>query len=344
MNTNDFFMQDIKKRAKDIFDYYKTIKDIPLALECDILDNNSIGGKVRVSGEEILMEISSGTVSSLISDIRKSRQAYLSCALQKLTKAEVQNGEMAAEFVKPYGNDILVFSSEAITEAEANTEIVFAYRFLICHELAHCLNGHYLMLKDHFGEAFLNMDMMGDYYDTQKFYRENITDLDIKAIEMDADALAATNAFFNLMHLYMNFETQVQFHVMMNKDQLFDLWGSSMIFVFKWIEKNVKYDRIHPTPRYRAMDAYNIVQELIKKSILSHEEQQHAIDNVIRGMLSADKSYSEMMGTDRWFMENKLGVLYKNYLEEKETYDYIWENKIRSMLVPYAFLDLFRKA
>ncbi len=134
------------------------------------------------------------------------------------------------------------------------------------------------------------------YYEYKKFGDVNITDLDIKTIEMEGDGLAATNAFYNLMHLYINFETQVQYHDMISKNQLFNLWGSTIVFVCKWIEQNIKDDRTRPTARYRAINAYHIVQDYIEISILSDEEQHHAVDGIIKGMFSADKSCRELMG------------------------------------------------
>ena len=101
---------------------------------------------------------------------------------------------------------------------------IFISRFILLHEFGHIFNGHCKYLAGSSTEKFNFMPM---HFNEINEVKRNITALDIRTLEMDADAFAATQGFEHVLFLYKNFSAEVMIQNM-NLVEVFYWWSFAL--------------------------------------------------------------------------------------------------------------------
>ena len=94
---------------------------------------------------------------------------------------------------------------------------IFASRFIVLHEFGHVFNGHCNYLAAEL--QFENRDGFYMYFDEHGSAINEKDSLNIRTLEMDADAFAATQSMSHLCFLYENFDKEV--NIKIGKEDLF---------------------------------------------------------------------------------------------------------------------------
>lgn len=114
-----------------------------------------------------------------------------------------------------------IFDNRIIDDIKARMLETFISRFIFLHELGHILNGHCKLLANKMHDTSYFMPMY--YNDNNK--PENETEaLDIRTLEMDADAFAATQSMIHLSYLYDHSEKEIEVPYMEPQD-IFYWWA-----------------------------------------------------------------------------------------------------------------------
>jgi hypothetical protein len=351
VNKEDFYI-DIKNRAKDIYEQYQylvieALKSDPssYSLEFYIKEDSSLGGKAWSKNNLDNIQINKGVIDNYFDYFYGFTKMQTDDFLEKLHIEDME--EASYEFIKfdGHGNPNL-FDSKVIDYKLAGLLTIFVSRFIITHELGHLLNGHC---------EYLNSKDQNDMQHIQMFEKDNskniknVSSLDFRTLEMDADAFAATDNFRNLLLIYGKFEDMVDKDLNIEPIELFYWWSFAIRSNFLITQKILNDEEYRPDKKHLPSVArwvlilgsiVSIIDEgLYKINYRTGDNKEKILEYIAKGFLFAEKQYNERFYTNYNCLEETINSTdYSNYVTATQKN---WEN-LRNELSKYSRLLLYK--
>lgn len=351
VNKEDFYI-DIKNRAKEIYEQYqylviKTLKNDTsnYSLEFYIKEDSSLGGKAWSKNNLDNLQINKGVIDNYFDYFYGFTKMQTDDFLEKLSVEDM--GEASYEFIKFDGNgNPNIFDSKVIDYKLAGLLTIFVSRFIITHELGHLLNGHC---------EYLNSKEQNDMQHIPMFEKDNsrniknVSSLDFRTLEMDADAFAATDNFRNLLLIYEKFEDRVDKDLNIEPIELFYWWAFAIRSNFLITQKILNDEEYRPDKKHLPSVArwvlilgsiLNIIDDgLYKVNYRTGDNKEKILENIAKGFLFAEKQYNEHFYTNyNCLEETRNSTDYSNYVTAIQKN---WEN-LRNELSKYSRLPLYK--
>ena len=265
--------------------------------------------------------------------------------LEKLYNEDVE--ELSYELIKFNGDgNPNLFDSKVIDYKLAGLLTIFVSRFIISHELGHLFNGHceYLNSKEQ-----NNIQPISMFEESNSENTKNLSSLDYRTLEMDADAFAATDSFKHLLSLYNNFEDDVDEGLNIEPIELFYWWSfairSNFLITQKILnDEEYKLDKKHLPSVARWLLILgsifnNIDSGLHKINYRTGDNKEKIEKNIRSGFKFAEKQYNDRFHTNYdCIKETIYNKDYSKYVTEIEKN---WEY-LRKDLSRYSRLNLYK--
>lgn len=351
------FYEDIKSRAQDIYEQYKYLmkevlkmdsNSIECQLEFYIKDDMKLGGKAWCEKNIDNIQINKGVIDNFFDyfyNLTKTRtEDFLSMLPSLVYENEI--GEVSYEGVI-YDNSgkAKIIDSKVIDLGLASLLNIFVSRFILTHELGHLLNGHCRYLNS---KRFGSVQYIPIFYNDTDKNTSDISALDWRTLEMDADAFAATDNFRNLVLLYNKFEEKVDSKLNIQPIDLFYWWAfairSNFLLMQNIFNDNYyKQDMTHLPSVARWSLIIGSIDEIINKEVylISYRDgdsKEKIMKTIIEGSIYAEKYFNQKFFTEyNWIAEVIKDKDYKEYVTEIHIN---WEN-IKSELRDFSRLPLY---
>ncbi|WP_276692748.1 hypothetical protein [Exiguobacterium chiriqhucha] len=265
--------------------------------------------------------------------------------LEKLHIEDVE--EVSYEFIKFDGHGNLnFFDSKVIDYKLAGLLTIFVSRFIITHELGHLLNGHceYLNSKEQ-----NNMQHIQMFEKDKSKNIQNVSSLDFRTLEMDADAFAATDNFKNLLLIYGKFEEMVDKDLNIEPIELFYWWSFAIRSNFLITQNILNDEEYRPDKKHLPSVArwvlilgsiVGIIDEgLYQVRYRSGDNKEKILEYIAKGFSFAEKQYNDRCYTNYNCLEETINNTdYNNYVTSIQKN---WEN-LRIELSKYSRLPLYK--
>ncbi len=329
---SEMFYKDVEKRANEMFnDWYSTwpgMQDKHFEMSVD-REKNAFGGGSYVENGVLKMVIFSGTIDnylSVINDVMNFRSSIRIHNIHRDNENPIDM--MSAEGIIYEDGVPKVFDSKVIDKHITELIMTFINRFIICHEFGHLFSGHYEQFKKVIKMNFIPMQMTGDEWSRVPEDKK----LDINTMEWDADSFAATDSMRELLFLWENYDTQVQYKDCISRKGLFFWWGFSVALIFHWISEMDCYrlydNEILYTPRDRMINTLNVALDCINNLFDNNTPEstrKEMSSNIVRGACEAEELYSKYKKRDSiWIKEDTdmsdsgLSIIEENWKKLKE--------------------------
>lgn len=314
-NKEDFYV-DIKNRALAIYEQYQFImKEISknktnifkYKLNVYLKEDVNLGGKAWSEKFIDNIIINKGVIDNFFDyfySITKMRSDLLIKQLH--FKQEEVTDDLSYEMVKFDDNGKAnVFDSKVIDTKLAGLLTIFVSRFIITHELGHLLNGHceFLNSKNKNSIQFISM-----FEKNNNKKSRSISPLDLRTLEMDADAFAATDNFRNLILLYDLFEERVDSDLNIKPIELFYWWSfavRSNFLITQRILKDEEYevDKTHLPSVARWILIIESILDSIENDIYKinyrdGDNKDKLLQSLMSGFSYAERCYNESFYTN----------------------------------------------
>ena len=170
---------------------------------------------------------------------------------------------------------------------------MLAIRFIFAHEVGHIVNGHTRLMDDLYmnSKIYMRMEKSNNVFQYC---------LDRRTLEMDADAVAATNSIDNILMLYEKGKKDLEDMQIFSIEDLFELWGFSVACVFLKFELDLK-SSYNSNSYYLPNDArYLLAIDAARQTLLSYIRNEiisYTVDvekydsAVTNGLLEAEKFF-----------------------------------------------------
>lgn len=311
-------------------------------LEFKIYDDNEINGRSWCEGNKDCIEINSGVIELYYNYFSKAMEYDKVSFLKNIMpdKGEEEIEEIFIEGVTFENGRPHFFDHRIIDDIKAKMLEIFVSRFIFLHELGHILNGHCKLLANKTHDTAYFMPMY--YNDNNK--PENETEaLDIRTLEMDADAFAATQSMTHLLYLYEHSEEEIRVPYMEPLDIFYwwafairshfliceDTFGDSALYN-KWIT--------HLPSNARWTMIYSSVTEVIDFYNKSREEKRLFKKKITEGALDAEIKFNNIKLTNyNWGEQIQNNGQYLKYSREVNAN---WE-MLKKELGEYTRLPLY---
>ena len=178
------------------------------------------------------------------------------------------------------------------------------------------------------------------YYKNEKFLDEKSA-LDIRTLEMDADAFAATQSIVHVLYLYKNFESQVK--IRMEPKDIFYWWSFAVRSHFLMCEDQFMDNAYYKTMTHLPSSArwsliYLSALEVIGSCDMIEQEKKEFKELIIKGALNAEVKFNNIkFSMYSWIKEIDSNMQYVSYRDEINSN---WV-KIKTQLKKYSRLPLF---
>ncbi|MCY7456067.1 hypothetical protein [Bacillus altitudinis] len=354
MRDKEVFYKDIEKRAQTIYEGYQYImkssltKDMSISktqLNFFLRNDRRLGGKAWCKNNIDYIEINTGVIDNFFDYFydfaEKLNQKFIKNLPFKRDENKGDDGSYSL-LLQDENNGGIILNNETIDYNLASLLTVFVSRFILTHELGHLLNGHCKYLNDNNDINYIPM-----YYINNR--TNNISPLDIRTMEMDADAFAATDSFRNLLILYNNFEEKVDAALMIKPIDLFFWWSfaiRSNFLISQRILNDEEYtpDRTHlPSVARFVLILFSIINSvdsgIYKINYRSGDSEEGLLKNIIDGAFYAEKNYNSNFYTDYAMTETMENEKYTNAVLEMQMN---WDN-LRNKLISFSRLPLYKR-
>lgn len=344
-------VNDLKERAQSIYGYMSGLAQEYMPqnwyksqMVFEIKENNEINGKSWCAENEDHIEINYGVIDLYVKYFEEVMKLKTTSVLQilepDLDEEGLNNYSYEGIFFKD-GKGI-IFDSKWIDNKMSKMLEIFVSRFIFLHELGHVFNGHCKLVA---AQKFSQMSFMPMYYDDsfEKKIKEKEA-LDIRTMEMDADAFAVTQSMRHLLYLYKNFETEVEIKAM-KPQELFYWWSFSIRSHFLVCEDGCldkEYDKrmTHLPSNDRWILIFFSAIKMCKYFKVSEEEKKIFEHEITRGADEAEKVFNRLKYTNyNWKEEAKSNFQWVEYCDEINRN---WD-KLRIQLDEYSRLPLYEK-
>ncbi|MFB4211607.1 hypothetical protein ACE1TH_06765 [Shouchella sp. JSM 1781072] len=351
VNKKDFYI-DIKNRAKNIYEQYQylVLKSLKTntsnySLEFNIKEDSSLGGKAWFKDNLDNIQINKGVIDNYFDYFYGFTKMQTADFLDKLHIEDME--ESSYEFIKfdKHGNPNY-FDSKVIDYKLAGLLTIFVSRFIITHELGHLFNGHC---------EYLNSKDQNDMQHIQMFEKDNskniknVSSLDFRTLEMDADAFAATDNFRNLLLIYGKFEDMVEKDLNIEPIELFYWWSfaiRSNFLITQKILNDEEYstDKKHLPSVARWVLILGTILNIIDGGVYNihyrtGDNKEKLLAYIVKGFLFAENQYNERFYTKYSCLEETMNSKdYNNYVTETQNN---WEH-LRNDLSKYSRLTLYK--
>lgn len=352
----EFFYKDIKSRAQDIYEQYKYLmkelfkmdsNSVECQLKFNIKDDSKLGGKAWCEKNIDNIQINRGVIDNFFDyfyDLTKSRtKDFLNTFSSLSYENEIE--EVSYEGIV-YDNNMKakIIDSRVIDLKLSGLLNIFVTRFILTHELGHLLNGHCRYLNS---RRFGSMQYIPIFYNGINENTSDISALDWRTLEMDADAFAATDNFRNLVLLYNKFEDKVDSKLNIKPIDLFYWWAfairSNFLLMQHLCNDNYyKHDMRHLPSVARWSLIISSIDELIDRqeyliSYRNSDSKEKILKTIIEGSTYAENYFNQIRSTEyNWIKEVMENKDYNEYVTEINAN---WEN-IKSELINFSRLPL----
>lgn len=230
-----------------------------------------------------------------------------------------------------------VFDSKLVDDGKAKLLEIFVSRFIVLHELGHVLNGHCKLLANKCNVTGLNYIPLY-YYENEKLLAEDSA-LDIRTLEMDADAFATTQSIYHVLFLHKNYESQIR----IKPHDVFYWWSFAVRSHFltcedQFMDNNYYKKMTHLPSNARWTLIYTSTLEVIDSCNIIEEEKKMFKELITKGAIDAEVKFNCIKYSNYdWVNEIDNNIQYINYTNEVNIN---WE-KLIIQLQEYARLPLF---
>lgn len=339
---------DLINRVNSIYEYLQNLvkeyfpyKWYASSLEFEIKDSKEINGKSWCEKDKDHIEINRGVIE-LYYDyfaivMENDKVNFLRCL--NITKEDDELKKMSYEGVFYREGQVEVFDSKLVDDGKAKLLEIFVSRFIVLHELGHVLNGHCKLLANKCNVTGLKYIPLF-YYENEKLLDEDSA-LDIRTLEMDADAFAATQSIYHVLFLYKNYESQVK--IRMKPHDVFYWWSFAVRSHFltcedQFMDNNYYKKMTHLPSNARWTLIYTSTLEVIDFCDIIEQEKKMFKELITKGAIDAEVKFNCIKYSNYdWVNEIDNNIQYINYRNEVNTN---WE-KLKIQLQEYARLPLF---
>ncbi|CAH1056679.1 hypothetical protein [Paenibacillus pseudetheri] len=352
-NKEDFYI-DIKHRAMAIYEQYRYIIKEVLESEFDISkyilnlyfrDDSNLGGKAWSDNYLDYIQINKGVIDNFFEYFYGFTKKNTEDFLKALHVDEDE--EASYEYIKfdDNGNPNF-FDSKVIDYKLAGLLTIFVSRFIITHELGHLLNGHceFINSKDNNSLNYISM-----FEEDNRKVIKNVSPLDFRTLEMDADAFAATDNIRNLLLIYDNFEEKVDKDLNIKPIELFYWWSfairSNFLITQRILnDEEYKLDKKHLPSEARWVLILGSVTSFINENLniinyRAGDNKENLLKALVAGFKFAENCYSERTYTKYNSLEETIkSTDYKHYASATLEN---WE-KLRDKLTKFSRLPLYK--
>lgn len=340
--------KDLIYRANSLYDNFQDLiknffpeKWYDSSLDFAIKDCKEINGKSWCNQDKDHIEINRGVLELFYNYFAKVMEYDKINFLRHLNISEDEDElrKISFEGVFYNGEKVELYDSKLVDDGKTKLLEIFVSRFIILHELGHLLNGHCKWMADN-----IKLKEMGYiplfYYGMEKTLDEE-TALDIRTLEMDADAFAVTNSMHHVLFLYNNFEEQVR--VRIEQPEIYYWWAFAIRSHFLTCEDlfmdNCYYKKMtHLPSNARWTLIYWAAIEIIDYYDITEQEKKMFKNMISMGAIDAERKFNCIKGSNyNWFAEVENNSQYSKYRNEVNKN---WEN-LRNQLQEYTRLPLF---
>ncbi|QRF30607.1 hypothetical protein [Bacillus safensis] len=354
MRNKEVFYRDIEKRAQTIYEGYQNIMenisrdDMSLSvtqLKFFMKNDGRLGGKAWCKNNIDNIEINTGVINNFFDYFYGFAEELNHKLINELHfKISKGQGEDVSYLLllQDENKEAIILNNETINYNLASLLTVFVSRFILTHELGHLLNGHCQYLNNNNDLSYIPM-----YYNNRR--TNNISPLDIKTMEMDADFFAGTDSFRNLLILYNHFEEKVDPALLIKPIDLFFWWSfaiRSNFLISQHIlnDENYSPDRTHlPSVARFALILTSIVESIdggiYKINYRRGDSEEKLVKKLLDGALYAEEYYNSKFHTEYAVAETMENEKYLNTVSELENN---WDD-LRNKLINFSRLPLFER-
>lgn len=340
--------KDLIDRANSIYDYFQNIikqylpyKWYASSLEFEIIDSDEINGKSWCEKDKDHIQINRGVIElyyNYFSNVMENDKIKFLSNFN-VTNEEYELKNMSYEGVYFKDGKYHIYDSKVIDDSKVQLLEIFVSRFIILHELGHILNGHCKLLAEKF--TLIGLKYIPLYYFEKDKSLDDETSLNIRTLEMDADAFAATQSIYHLIYLYKNFEHQVK--IDMEPYDIFYWWSFALRSHFLICEDQFidlyyykKMTHLPSTARWTLI--YNSALNVIDLIYVEEQEKKMFKELIIAGAEDAEAKFNSIKYTNySWVNEINDNIQYVDY---KNEINKNWE-KLKIQLEEYSRLELF---
>lgn len=353
----DDMILDLKNRSQYVYEYVLDLSKKYFPQKCcesklyfDLKDSDKIGGKCWYEKGEDHVEMNMGVIKSYMKYFQDVLKVETISVLHTFlpNKDEEELDKCSFEGIVYCEGQQIMFDSKYISEMEIKILEIFVSRFIFLHELGHLFNGHCELVKANKENKMTFIPM---------YYNEDINNqidekkaLDIRTLEMDADAFAATQSFLHLIFLYKNFDTEVKIKTMKPID-IFYWWSFAITSQFLVCEDECWKEGIY-NPNYYAMTMQHLPCKerwlLVMSSVIDMSDSLNASRKEIKriqkkmsfGALDAECTFNKLKFTNStWMTDTKTNKESEKYCNDVHDN---WKS-VRNQLKEYTRLPLYKK-
>lgn len=344
---NDTLKNDIEGRVRKIYSHFSDImeeKNEIFTLEFTIKDSDIINGKSWCNDCIDHVEINSGVIDLYYDYFSEvvARKKIDFLRLLNIDECDDELEQMSCEGIMIRNGIPETFDSKIIDDEKAKLLEIFVSRFIIMHEFGHIFNGHCKFVTEEMNLSKLNGFSM--YFNEEDLQFDERDSLDVRTLEMDADAFASTQSINHLFFLYENFDKQV--NIQISKESLFYWWAFAIRSHFLVCE-----DKFMDTAYYRKMShlpsvarwtliyfsAIKILDLVCCKTLFDKGKIKSMLT---QGAFDAERLFNQIKYSNYdWIKEIESSADYITYTDEL---NHNW-NEIQKKLQKYARFPLFQE-
>lgn len=345
---DELLEKDLIRRANSIYEYYQNLIKENFShrwylsdLEFEIKDSKEINGKSWCMDDKDHIEINKGVIelyyNYFVTVMENDKIEFFH--LLNITKEDDELKKMSYEGVLFRNGKLEIYDNKLVDDGKAKLLEIFVSRFIILHELGHILNGHCKLLASK--DNLTGMNYIPFYYYKNEKFLDEKSALDIRTLEMDADAFAATQSIVHVLYLYKNFESQVK--IKMEPKDIFYWWSFAVRSHFLMCEDQFMDNAYYKTMTHLPSSArwsliYLSALEVIGSCDMIEQEKKEFKELIIKGALNAEVKFNNIkFSMYSWIKEIDSNMQYANYRDEINSN---WV-KIKTQLKKYSRLPLF---
>lgn len=354
MSNKESFYIDIKNRAMDIYEQYQGLVQEAFKNENDtakfslkfrLNEDSELGGKAWSFNYLDNIQLNIGVIDNFFDYFYGFTEMQTVDLLKKLCVDD--DGDVSYEFIKFDDNgNANLFDSKVIDYKLAGLLTIFVSRFIITHELGHLFNGHCEYLNSKAENSVQYISMFEEDISKNKL---NISPLDFRTLEMDADAFAATDNFRYLILLYENFEDLVDKDLNIKPLELFHWWSFAIRSNFL-ITQRILSDEIYRVDKKHLPSVarwilvmgsiVNIIDEGVYKiNYRTGDNKEKLIESLTLGFLYAEERYNRDFSTNYNCLEETRSST--DFIEYSTATQNNWR-ELRNELKKFSRLPLYK--
>lgn len=318
-------LKDIENRAYSIYDLYQErVADYNKKLKMKVIENDNYGGRTWSTLENDIIEIYSGTIYvcfEYFSSVTRLKTGEIINFLFKNEK-DIDKKNLSYEAIIFDDGKYKLLDSKNRDTKLATLLTIFCARFILSHEIGHLFNGHCDYVRSE--SKFLKYLPMVPQ--NEMVIDEEITALDYRTLEMDADAFAATDSYQELIILYNFFEEKVDLELNIRPKDLFFWWAfaiRSQTLITQDLEKK---DCFKDMPNLPSVVRWTKISGVFLKCLESGiwkiqykkgDNEDALLQEFVNGCKDAERIFNEINNTDYdWIKEIQNSHLYDEISEE----------------------------